>query len=56
MILVVRKEIHSSSGKLKNVKQAFKERSNVVTAEGISLAHLSLKVLEKTLAFSWDEA
>ncbi len=52
MILVVRKEIHSSSGKWKNVRQEFRERSNVATAEGVILPHLSLKVLLKALAFS----
>ena len=56
MMFVVLSEIHSSSGHMKNVKQASMEFSRHLTAEGRSFCHLSLKVLKNSMAFFLEEA
>jgi hypothetical protein len=55
-MLVALKEIHSSSGKLKNVKQASIERLRNFIAEGRSFSHLPLKVSKNSRSFFFDEA
>lgn len=44
-MFVVLKDVHSSSGNLKNVKQAFIDCRNDFTAEGSSFSHFLLNVL-----------
>jgi hypothetical protein len=49
-------EIHSSSGKLKKVRQASIEVSRHFTAEGRSFSHLSINLSKNSIAFFLDEA
>jgi len=55
-MFVVLNEIHSSSGKLKKVKQASMDLSKQLTAEGRSLLHLCLKSSKNSIAFCFEEA
>jgi hypothetical protein len=55
-MFVVLNEIHSSSGKLKKVRQASIEVSRHFTAEGRSFSHLSINLSKNSLAFFFDEA
>jgi hypothetical protein len=56
MTFVVRKHIHSSSGKLRYVKQEASDFSRHLTADGSSLSHLDLKSLKNSTAFLREEA
>ncbi len=55
-MLVVRKDIHSSSGKEKKVRQVSREFDRHFTAEGSSFSHLPAKVTANSSAFFFDEA
>jgi len=55
-MFVVLKEIHSSSGQMKNVKHDSKEFSRHLTAGGRSRCHLSLKMSKNSMAFDFEEA
>jgi len=56
IMFVVLNDIHSPSGKLKKVRQAFIEVSRHFTAEGRSFSHLSINLSKNSLAFFFDEA
>ena len=56
MMLVVLKEIHSSGGKSKKVKQESMLRFRHSTAEGMIFCHFWQKVLKHSHAFSRDGA
>jgi len=56
MMLVVRNDIHSSSGNEKKVRQASREFDKHLTAEGISFSHFSAKDTANSSAFFRDEA
>jgi len=56
MTLVVRSEIHSSSGKSKKVRQAPREFSRHLTADGISFCQRSFNLAKNSRAFCREEA
>ena len=56
MIFVVRRDIHSSMGKSKKVKQASMDLSRQATADGIAFAHLDLNSPYNAMAVSFDGA
>jgi len=56
IMFVVLKEIHSSSGQIKNVRHAYIEFSKHLTADGRSRCHLSLKMSRNSITFSFEEA
>jgi len=56
IMLVVLNDIHSSSGKLKKVRQESIEVSRHFTAEGISFSRLSANWPKNSRAFFFDEA
>jgi len=56
MTLVVRKEIHSSSGKLKKVKQELMDFSKQLVAEGNVSFHFCWKTSKCSKDFFLEEA
>jgi len=56
MMLVVRRDIHSSSGKLKKVKQALIDLSRQDTVKGIVSFHFLLNCSKNSIAVFFDEA
>ena len=55
-MFVVLNDIHSSSGKLKNVKQASMDLSKQLAAEGRSFPHLCFNISNNPKAFSFEGA
>ena len=55
-MFVVLREIHSSSGKEKNVKHESMELFKLLTAEGSCFSHFSLNVEKNSKALSLVEA
>ena len=55
-MFVVLKEIHSSSGNLKNVNEESIELDKDLTAEGKTLSYLFLNSLKNPTALSLEEA
>jgi len=56
IMLVVLKEIHSSSGQIKKLRHSSIEFSRHFTAEGRSCCHLYLKISKNSIAFFFEEA
>jgi hypothetical protein len=56
MTLVVRRQIHSSSGKFRYVKHASREFSRHFTADGISFSHLAVNCVKNSMAFFLEVA
>jgi hypothetical protein len=56
MMLVVLRDIHSSSVNEKEVRQASRELESDFTAEGRSFSHFSRKDIANSSAFFLDEA